>query len=178
MFDSCDPRDHSWPGSSVHRILQAGRLEWVAISSSRGFSQPRGRIQVACITGRYFTIWAPGKPIRLTRYLMVFKLHRNTHFHQYSSQKAQTPTGPLHSPVSRDWRHGRHCLSRSFNGSAWPGPSQPSRVADWRSLGQAPSSSPQSIRPSLGLPHHRRGPPSSQLFSQEQQQHVHSPSFQ
>ena len=33
-----DPIDCSLPGSSVHRILQARILEWVAISSSRGSS--------------------------------------------------------------------------------------------------------------------------------------------
>ena len=32
----CDPIDHSPPGSSVRRILQARILEWVAISFSRG----------------------------------------------------------------------------------------------------------------------------------------------
>ena len=37
----CDPMDHSWLGSSVHGILQARILEWVAIPSSRGSSQPR-----------------------------------------------------------------------------------------------------------------------------------------
>ena len=37
----CDPMDYSLPGSSVHGILQARILEWVAISSSRGSSQPR-----------------------------------------------------------------------------------------------------------------------------------------
>ena len=38
---SCDPICCSPPGSSVHGILQARVLEWVAISSSRGSSQPR-----------------------------------------------------------------------------------------------------------------------------------------
>ena len=37
----CDPLDRSPPGSSVHGILQARTLEWVAISSSRGSSRPR-----------------------------------------------------------------------------------------------------------------------------------------
>ena len=32
----CDPIDGSPPGSSVHGIFQAGKLEWVAISFSRG----------------------------------------------------------------------------------------------------------------------------------------------
>ena len=39
----CDPVDCSPSDSSVHRILQARILEWVAISFSRGSSQPRGR---------------------------------------------------------------------------------------------------------------------------------------
>ena len=37
----CDPMDCSPPGSSVHGIFQARILEWVAISYSRGYSQPR-----------------------------------------------------------------------------------------------------------------------------------------
>ena len=37
----CDPMDCSLPGSSLHGILQARVLEWVAISFSRGSSQPR-----------------------------------------------------------------------------------------------------------------------------------------
>ena len=43
MSDSCDPIDCSPPGSSFHGILQARILEWVAISFSRGSSQPRDR---------------------------------------------------------------------------------------------------------------------------------------
>ena len=37
----CNPMDYSPPGSSVHGILQARILEWVAISFSRGSSPPR-----------------------------------------------------------------------------------------------------------------------------------------
>ena len=50
--------DCSSPGSSVHGILQARILEWVAISFSRGFSQPRDRTWVSCTGGRFFTDWA------------------------------------------------------------------------------------------------------------------------
>ena len=49
--------DCSPPDSSVHGILQARILEWVAISSSRGSFQPRDRTQVSHIAGRFFTIW-------------------------------------------------------------------------------------------------------------------------
>ena len=51
-----DPMDHSPPGSSIHGILQARLLERVAISSSRGSSAARGRTQVSCIAGRFFTV--------------------------------------------------------------------------------------------------------------------------
>ena len=37
----CDPMDCSLPGSSINGIFQARILEWVAISFSRGYSQPR-----------------------------------------------------------------------------------------------------------------------------------------
>ena len=50
---NCSP-----PGSSIHRILQARTLEWVAISLSRGASQPRDQTQVSHIAGRRFTLWA------------------------------------------------------------------------------------------------------------------------
>ena len=47
----------SLPGSSVHGILQARILEWVAIPISRVSSQPRDWTQVSCIAG-IFIIWA------------------------------------------------------------------------------------------------------------------------
>ena len=37
----CNPMDCSWQGSSVHGILQARILKWIAMSSSRGSSRPR-----------------------------------------------------------------------------------------------------------------------------------------
>ena len=53
----CDPRDCSPPGSSVCEILQVRTLEWVAMPSSRGSSQPRDRTQVFCNVGRFFPLW-------------------------------------------------------------------------------------------------------------------------
>ena len=58
MSDSCDPMDCSLPGSSVHGILQARILEWVAILFSRVSSWPRYWTQVSCIADRFFTNWA------------------------------------------------------------------------------------------------------------------------
>ena len=50
--------DYSLPGFSVHGILQARILEWVAIPFSRGSSQPSDRTQVSRIAGGFFTSWA------------------------------------------------------------------------------------------------------------------------
>ena len=55
----CNPMDCNLPGSSVHEVLQARILEWVATSFSRVSSRPRDRTRVSCIAGRCFTIiWA------------------------------------------------------------------------------------------------------------------------
>ena len=75
----CNSMDCSPPGSSVHGILQARILEWVAMASSRGSSQPSNLFlldllhwqvgslplchlgspnQVSCIAGRFFIEWA------------------------------------------------------------------------------------------------------------------------
>ena len=58
----CNPMDCGPPGSSVHGILQARILEWVAIPFSRGSFRPRDRTWVSFIAGRFFTVWATGKP--------------------------------------------------------------------------------------------------------------------
>ena len=65
----CDP----W--TTVHGILQARILEWVAFPFSKGSSQPKDRTQVSHIAGRFFTSWATrevqeywgGQPIPLQR---------------------------------------------------------------------------------------------------------------
>ena len=49
----CDSMDYSLPGSSVHKILQARMLEWVAIPFSRGSSQLRDVTQFSCIAGAF-----------------------------------------------------------------------------------------------------------------------------
>ena len=51
-----DPMDCSPPGSSIHGVLQARVLEWVAMPSSRGSSPPRERNRVFCITGGFLAI--------------------------------------------------------------------------------------------------------------------------
>ena len=53
------PTPRVYPNSSsVHGILQARILEWVAFPFSRGSSWPKDQTQVSCIAGRFFTVWA------------------------------------------------------------------------------------------------------------------------
>jgi len=61
-------------GSSVHGILQARILEWVAISFSRGSSWPRDCTPVSCTAGRFFTVWAT----KDTTYINVSLLIKET----------------------------------------------------------------------------------------------------
>ena len=54
----CDPVGCNLLGFSVHGILQARILEWIAISFSRESSRPRDRTRVSHIGGRHFNLWA------------------------------------------------------------------------------------------------------------------------
>ena len=55
----CEPMDCGPAGSSVHGILQARVLEWVAVPFSRELSKPRDWTQVStCVADRFFTVWA------------------------------------------------------------------------------------------------------------------------
>ena len=57
-----DPMDYT-----VHSILQARILEWVAFPFSRGSSQPRDWTQASCIAGGFFTSWATWRGIIICR---------------------------------------------------------------------------------------------------------------
>ena len=73
----CNPMDCSLPDSSVRGILQARILEWVAMSSQRGSSQPRDWTHISYITalaGRFFTT------------IYVYTLFFNILFHYGLSQ--------------------------------------------------------------------------------------------
>jgi len=63
ISDSLQSLDCSPPGSSVHGILQARILEWVAIPFSRGSFWPKDQICISCIAGRFLLSGLPGKPI-------------------------------------------------------------------------------------------------------------------
>ena len=76
VSDSLWLMDCSPPGSSVHGILQARILEWVAMPSSRGSSQPRDGTQVSynsCTEGRFFTTEPQGKLHTLSPQTKMFQ---------------------------------------------------------------------------------------------------------
>ena len=52
----CNPMDYT-----IHGILQARILEWIAFPFSRRSSQPRDQTQVSCTAGGFFTSWATMK---------------------------------------------------------------------------------------------------------------------
>ena len=52
----CNPMNCSPSGSSVHGTSQERVLEWVAMSFSRGSSQPRDQTQVFHTAGGFFTV--------------------------------------------------------------------------------------------------------------------------
>ena len=58
----CKPMDCSLPSSSVHGIVQAGILEYIAMPSSRGSSPSRDWTRVSCAKGGFFITEPPWKP--------------------------------------------------------------------------------------------------------------------
>jgi len=112
VTQSCPARDCSSPDSSIHGILQARILEWVAIPFSRRSSWPRDWTWVSCIPGGFFTIWAtswiPVKPKESPDYkilnlkLVCYNwLKRKTKTHGYCSLEKSTLS----------WQHPHHnCL--------------------------------------------------------------------
>ena len=79
----CDPMDCSPPGFSVHEILQAWILEWVAISFFRESSQPRYWIRVFYIAGECFIVWA-------TREALMHFNHQQIHIWEEKQESALT----------------------------------------------------------------------------------------
>ena len=80
----CDPMGYSPISSSVHGILQAKILEWVAISSSRGSSRPRGQTHVSfvsCIVSCIARHHAPSQMIESWFYSLTDRHQRCTTTH-------------------------------------------------------------------------------------------------
>ena len=127
--------DCSPPGSSVHGILQARILEWVAISSSRGSSRPRAQTWVSVLAGGFFTAEPPGKP-----YLLQFLLHTillcPTFMEEEPRGQGQGGAGG-HLEVSRQERY--HCsgtVGKNGKGGCPESEEEGPRVRRKRSTGE------------------------------------------
>ena len=68
----CNTMDCSLPGYSVHGILQARVLEWVAIPFSRESSQLRGQTWISHIVSRFFTLSHQGSPLSSQSYPILW----------------------------------------------------------------------------------------------------------
>ena len=70
MSNSCNPMNCSLPGSSVHGILQARILEWVAISFSRGTSDPGIKPRSPALQQMLYQLSYAGKQTGLVAWLL------------------------------------------------------------------------------------------------------------
>ena len=90
----CDPMDYSPPGFSVHGILQARILEWVAISFSKRPSRPRDQTRVSCIGRQILYHWATRESPRasytvlINSQMMPVLLVRVPHFEKQDFRKS------------------------------------------------------------------------------------------
>ena len=87
---------------TVHGILQARILEWVAIPFSRGSSQPRDRTQVSCIADRFLTSWATSfleHPLHHLDWVLSFPYSR---FSRFFCSSLEQFSKRVHTDSARD----------------------------------------------------------------------------
>ena len=118
----CDPMDYT-----VHGLLQARILEWVAFPFSRGSSQPRDQTQVSHIVGKFFTSWAT----RETSVFMGNYMHLCMHACMLSCFSrvllCATPQTAAHqAPPSLGFSRQEH-----WNGLPFPSPMHESEKWKW-----------------------------------------------
>ena len=106
----CSSMDCSLPGSSVHGTFQARVLEWVAISFSRGSSQPRDRTQVSGIAGRCFTVGATRETLQKETGFTFNQRAYHQIFSEWTSSSFMFP---------EPWASWQHSLNLSFLKSKW-----------------------------------------------------------
>ena len=97
-------------GSTVHGLSQARILEWVAMPSFRGSSQPRDLTRVSCLAGGFFTTEPPGKPLKYV--LANYLLNRESESRSVVSDSFATPWTIQSMEFSRpEYWSGRPFLS-------------------------------------------------------------------
>ena len=115
----CHPMDCSLPGFSVHGILQARILEWVAIPFSRRSSQPWDRTCIACFTGIFFMpvllllLLSGFSPVRLcaTPWTAAHQASPSMGFSRQEHWSGLPFPSPMHE--SEKWKSSRSVVSDS-----------------------------------------------------------------
>ena len=108
--------------SSVHEILQAIILEWVAMPFSRGSSQSRNQTHVSCIAGGYFTTEPLEKPFAILKVINNMIKNFKLSYHQRYKPKlaniqhkqhhyTQTDSTINHSDLSHYVKERLHILT-------------------------------------------------------------------
>ena len=111
----CDPMDLSLPGSSVYGIFQARVLEWVAISFSRGSSQPRDRTPVSHTAGRRFTVQTTREAHIFIECLLLLLLSRFNRVRLRATPETTAHQAPLSLGFSRQ---------KHWSGLPFPSPTE------------------------------------------------------
>ena len=140
----CDPMDCSQPSSSVHEIIQARVLEWVAISFPRGSSRLRDRTCVSLLLADSLLFEPPGNPIYNWNRNEISASEINLPTSEVSSSELShnlqlgegLPNGASPLEMSQDtWRKlPRQCeRENSFQGSSSPpaGAASPLHTQAW-----------------------------------------------
>ena len=90
---------------TVHRILQARILDWVAVPFSRGSSQPRDRNQVSLNAGGFFTSWTTREALSLSSLLMILPQRGEGSVSSCLSTACAVHESNLPKSVSSFWGH-------------------------------------------------------------------------
>ena len=108
----CYPWNCSQLGSSVHGILQARIVKLVAACFFRRSSQSRDRIQVSCIAGEFFTIWATREAHSMSkRYRNLLQSTNTCSFLLPKSQYLPISTLPL---IQKPWKDYKFSVYYNF----------------------------------------------------------------
>ena len=118
----CDSTDCS---SSVHGILQARKLEWVATPSSRVSSQPWDRTQVSHIAGDFLSSEPPEKPsMGIALKILNYQMTQQSNYLAYALKPVEKDTcSPMFIAAlftkARTWRQPRCLLTDEWIKKLW-----------------------------------------------------------
>ena len=107
----CDPMNCSPPGFSVHGILQARILEWIAIPFSRGSSRARDRTLVSCTAAIFFTVWDTGK----SHYNLITSFKTPSSYTGITSWSTRTSTYEWEEGTDQSTTTHSRLFSRTLN---------------------------------------------------------------